>query len=827
MEQKKLNRQERVLVLVKEYTSKRLTGNLELVAGISAQEAADLMQLNRANISKELNQLHQMGQLIKSLGKPTRFLHRGMLAQTYPGRYLPTIIPLGEKLTDYLEAGSTKGSPINIPFTRLEQNIGADGSLHTAVEQAKAAICYPPRGLHTLITGSAGVGKIRFARLMYEYGVQTGKLEKDAPFITFNCQDYSGSPQLLMAQLFGNSKGSLPGAEKSRKGLIEQAAGGIFYLDGIQKLSPKVQELLVTLMEKNIFSRLGEASVTRYGNLMIVAATTQDISAPELQRFVRNMPVIIHLPDLSERSVLEILQHLVLFFSKEASSTGTTFRIHKDILACLVQIPYSGQIGEMKSRVKIICSKAYLEYSTTRPDSKIMEIGYRHLPDSITKLVTGASRRSAEATALFERFTQTSLLFVPGETPTIPLLEEDTLEKMEYEAEEEPVPADIDHYISRCVSRLQGGNVRQLEKLRTTVPTQLYETVHNTLAKEPDYQAVIQNPSLLYGLILHLQHAVERGEKPQLGMVESNQDIRQLNPKEYAVACRLREEMEENLGVRLPDRELNFVATYLYLALKWSSSSRIGVLVVHHGEGIAEGLAEYLNAVTGCALARGISFGGQSTMEHLLNRLATIAKECDQGSGLLLMTDMEPLTDLHRHITAVTGIKAQTVSGANLSQMLLLADKIRQGGFSLATLLSESWHSPLPQQEMKAEMPTSSFLNRIINEILATSLTFLNPRKAADVLLEALDFILDDLKLGYSDEIALKFIFHCSHMLERVIRSETLKYPRSRVFLNENSPLMYIIQQRMSYVGDVFGILIPIDELCYVAEIFMPFLGNE
>jgi len=159
--------------------------------------------------------------------------------------------------------------------------------------------------------------------------------------------------------------------------------------------------------------------------------------------------------------------------------------------------------------------------------------------------------------------------------------------------------------------------------------------------------------------------------------------------------------------------------------------------------------------------------------------------------------------------------------------MLSLADKIRQGEFSLATLLSESWHTPSTQQEIKAEMPTSSFLNRIINEILATSLTFLNPRKAADVLLEALDFILDDLKLEYSDEIALKFIFHCSHMLERVIRSETLKYPRAKAFLNESSELMHIIEQRMSFVGEVFGILIPIGELCYVAEIFMPFLGDE
>ncbi len=36
------------------------------------------------------------------------------------------------------------------PFDEI---IGVDGSLELAIKQAKAAILYPPKGLHTLITG--------------------------------------------------------------------------------------------------------------------------------------------------------------------------------------------------------------------------------------------------------------------------------------------------------------------------------------------------------------------------------------------------------------------------------------------------------------------------------------------------------------------------------------------------------------------------------------------------------------------------------------------------------------------------------------------------
>lgn len=42
------------------------------------------------------------------------------------------------------------------PFDDL---IGVNDSLKTPVEQAKAAVLYPPNGLHTMILGQTGVGK--------------------------------------------------------------------------------------------------------------------------------------------------------------------------------------------------------------------------------------------------------------------------------------------------------------------------------------------------------------------------------------------------------------------------------------------------------------------------------------------------------------------------------------------------------------------------------------------------------------------------------------------------------------------------------------------
>lgn len=68
----------------------------------------------------------------------------------------------------------------------LPRIIGTDGSLKMAVRQAKAAILYPPYGLHTLILGETGVGKSMFAEAMHDFACQSGVIREDAPFVRFN-----------------------------------------------------------------------------------------------------------------------------------------------------------------------------------------------------------------------------------------------------------------------------------------------------------------------------------------------------------------------------------------------------------------------------------------------------------------------------------------------------------------------------------------------------------------------------------------------------------------------------------------------------------------
>ena len=64
------------------------------------------------------------------------------------------------------------------------------------------------------------------------------KNNEEAPFVMFNCAEYANNPQLLLSQLFGYTKGSFTGAVKDKAGLIEEANGGVLFLDEIHRLPP-------------------------------------------------------------------------------------------------------------------------------------------------------------------------------------------------------------------------------------------------------------------------------------------------------------------------------------------------------------------------------------------------------------------------------------------------------------------------------------------------------------------------------------------------------------------------------------------------------------
>lgn len=217
-------------------------GILKDKIGFSADEISQSLNILRHNVSRELNELLRQGKIIKIKSRPVLYIDKICIERIF-GKKLPAT-PIEIKDLNEITMMKVEINKEESPFDKL---IGAQTSLKNQIEQAKAAIFYPPNGLHTLIVGQTGVGKTLFANMMYNHAKYINKLGENSPFIVFNCADYYNNPQLLISHLFGHTKSAFTGANTEKPGIVEKADTGILFLDEIHRLPPEGQEMLFTL----------------------------------------------------------------------------------------------------------------------------------------------------------------------------------------------------------------------------------------------------------------------------------------------------------------------------------------------------------------------------------------------------------------------------------------------------------------------------------------------------------------------------------------------------------------------------------------------------
>ena len=108
-----------------------------------------------------------------------------------------------------------------------------------------------------------------------------------------------------MSHLFGYAKGAFTGADEEKMGIIDQADGGMLFLDEIHRLPPEGQEMIFYFMDHGTYSRLGETTKSHEANVRIVGATTEDPGSSLLETFVRRIPINIKLPAFEKRPANE------------------------------------------------------------------------------------------------------------------------------------------------------------------------------------------------------------------------------------------------------------------------------------------------------------------------------------------------------------------------------------------------------------------------------------------------------------------------------------------------------------------------------------------
>ena len=806
-----ISRRERVLAAVQENTAALLRQGAANPKWIHAGKISELLELDRTNVARELNALYKNGQLIKIYGKPTQYICRSTLAQFFPNVFFPSTLPKGARLQDYTEAPAQRPAPEGRSASPLEEQTGAGHTLRTAVQYASAALLYPARNLHILITGSHGVGKYQFARRMYDYAVAQGVLAADAPFITANCGD-SASPSLFLGQLFGYSRDASPTGEKSRRGLVDRAGGGILCLRDVDKLAPQVRDALATLLEDNTYTRVGEPAVPRRANAIVIAISVKQTNTPAMVAMHQLFPVNIHIPDLDDWSLGEKAELLVQTFQREAARAGIRLHIRREIFAAFLSAAYPGNLGELEGTVRMACALALANCRNTVPRPGTVEVTGSCLPPPLLQNIRSDPQQELDLHALLGRLEYLS--FGPEGFSTDRFSAGQFLETLR-QAQNSGVLSAPPPRIAALLAQVNQlffdrANYRPLPS--KPLSPEVTAQVRQALAPYPALAALAGEPQSLAPL-LHCLAAMEGRELPQLdGAADLQAALRSFCPgdslaAEAIAACGL-------LSLRQGD------LPYLAACLHQMHNTRppVPVLLVLHGQGVAERVADYINRALDRVIVSGISYPPGMNFSALLDRAAGLAQELPHDGGILIATDMEPLTELHEHISRATGIPCRSISNISLPTLLVLCEKSLHGSSLYA--LAEEVPADAGGESAQAEYP---FIARIVREVLAPSLTFLNPQKTVQILYPALRRVLTDLGITQTNEIAIRFIFHCSHMLERLIRGDVLRYDGLKSFVSQNLEVMNVLEREMRYPEEMFGVVIPSSELAYLAELLLPY----
>ena len=122
-----------------------------------------------------------------------------------------------------------------------------------------------------LLQGESGTGKEVAARSIHALSPRA-----EGPFLAINCAVLT--EHLLESELFGHEKGAFTGAHAQRKGRVELADGGTFFLDEVGELHLSLQAKLLRVLEERRFERLGGSRAIDV-DVRWVAATHQDLRA--------------------------------------------------------------------------------------------------------------------------------------------------------------------------------------------------------------------------------------------------------------------------------------------------------------------------------------------------------------------------------------------------------------------------------------------------------------------------------------------------------------------------------------------------------------------
>ena len=200
--------------------------------------------------------------------------------------------------------------------------------------------------LSILVLGETGTGKEMIARY---FAQKSGK-----KLISINCATIP--KDLAESYFFGHKKGSFTGAIHDQTGKIQEAHGGILFLDEIGELTLDLQaKLLSVLQDKKVTPIAGKEEKVQFQLICATHRNLEEMVAKQTFRedlYYRINEMSVHLPPLRERreDIIDLSHYLLDELHKEYKISLSPLSLKAQDF--ILNYSWQGNIRELKSLLK-------------------------------------------------------------------------------------------------------------------------------------------------------------------------------------------------------------------------------------------------------------------------------------------------------------------------------------------------------------------------------------------------------------------------------------------------------------------------------------------
>lgn len=625
----------------------------------TAYEVSKELNISRALASQYLNELTKEGAVIKINSRPVYFLDRKTLEEAHGvSLSFNSYLSISE-----LKQALAKGNKGKHDFEKL---IGSSSGLSYEVEQCKAAVKYPPRGLPILITGQNGTGKGFLASLTFEYAQNNGILTSKSTFQRFCCSEYEDAQQALDA-LFGLEGSADP---HESQGALRRADGGILYLSDVQFLGREAQDKLAQLLDTGGYNTADQTEAMRESSARLILSSCEEPETHLSKRLLRRLPVVIHMPALSDRPVEEREQLILRFFCQESERMKKEIFISNRVFDTLLQYEFPANIEQLKNCIQSSCANALVQQEAQQDE---LLIYLYHLPEYLMVTARVDGRYSDEQRSMMNvrSFGKDTIAQTVGQYYDSILSEYDAYcsNHCDQDTLLRKLTQIFNDYSDYLVfsNRFANAKIDAIERVMETVFGVMSDKYYLQLPGHFNY---------VFSRCLYLQMRLNAPDQDERVAGCLNLLLR-LFPKEALLAEEISRMIEQSLDVSIN----GFSQLLLVLGLRqYSQDVRMDAIrgiIICHGYSTASSIADVVNRLTGSRVFEAIDMPIDISVQEIAVRFKKYVNYVPGPKDVILLVDMGSLEDMNILLSGQTDLNLGIINNVSTRLALDVGCKIQ------------------------------------------------------------------------------------------------------------------------------------------------------